>query len=181
MSTPGTKPRPHRRRHGDTRGDARHRKTRANLPPILLRDLIPERGGILLVGLCSIAPVARRGHFFLGAFGQRVWAKLERAGLLQRCDADDDEVWAVAGNGVTDIVSRAPKSQRDLKREEIAAGVEVLRKKVRKWAPRAIVFAFRNAAEAALGRRDLAPGELPAFEGVKAVLLTGPMAKPADA
>ena len=170
------------RRRSSTKPSTRRAKSHRPQPRESLRDFAPERKGLLLVGLCTIAPAAKCGHFFEGTFGRRVWAKLERAGLLERtADANDDEVWAVAGHGITDVVKRAAKSQTDLRRDEIAAGVEVLRAKVRRWAPRAIVFAFKNAAEAALGERGLAPGSCPSFEGVPTWLLTSPWAKPEDA
>ena len=143
-----------------------------------LRDFEPMDDGLLLVGMCTIAAIARRGHFFEGTYGRRVWKKLAAAGLHGQTEFDDDETWAACGNGITDVVKRAVRSNDSLKKEEITAGVEVLRKKVRRWRPRAILFAFKNAAEAALGERGLAPGPLPPFEGVPTFLLTGPYARP---
>lgn len=142
-----------------------------------LRDLAPQPGGILLVGMCTIARVAKGGHYFEGTYGRRVWKKLAAAGLYDGDAASEDECWRASGHGVTDVVKRALRSNDALKRDEIAAAVEVLRKKVRRWRPRAILFAFKNAAEASLGERGLAPGPLAAFEGVPAFLLTGPYAK----
>ena len=142
-----------------------------------LPDLTPKPGGLLLVGMCTIASFARDGHYFEGTYGRRVWNKLAGAGLYDGEAENEDACWAASGHGITDVVKRAVRSNDSLKKEEIAAGVDVLRKKVRRWRPRAILFAFKNAAEAALGERNLAPGPLGELEGVPAFLLTGPYAK----
>jgi len=145
-----------------------------------LPDRAPKPGGILLVGMCTIARVAKGGHYFEGTYGRRVWKKLAAAGLYDGDAASEDDCWSASGHGLTDVVKRAVGSNDSLKREEIADAVAALRKKVRRWRPRAILFAFKNAAEASLGERGLTPGPLPAFAGVPAFLLTGPYAK-ADA
>ena len=144
---------------------------------VSLRDIEPKDDGLLLVGMCTIAEVAKRGHFFEGTYGRRVWKKLTAAGLHEPTEFNDDETWGACGHGITDLVKRPVRSNASLKKEEIAAGVEVLRKKVKKWRTRAILFAFKNVAEAALGQRGLAPGRLPDFAGIPAFLLTGPYAK----
>lgn len=144
-----------------------------------LPDYPPKRGGILLVGMCTIAAVAKTGHYFQGHYGKRVWKKLAKARLLENATfGEEDEAWALAGQGVTDLVKRAVRSNASLKRDEIAAGAESLRTKVRKWAPRAIVFAFKNAATAVLEVREVTPGPGPSCEGIPTFLLTGPYAKP---
>lgn len=143
-----------------------------------LRDLPPQPNGLLLVGMCTITAIAKDGHYFEGTYGRRVWKKLAGAGLYDGDAESEDACWAASGHGVTDIVKRAVRSNDSLKPDEIAAGVEALRKKVRRWRPRAILFAFKNAAEAALGQSKLSPGALAAFEGVPTLLLTGPYAKP---
>jgi uracil-DNA glycosylase len=157
---------------------ARKPRGAAGEPRESLRDFPPQPNGLLLVGMCTIAAVAKSGHYFEGAYGRRVWKKLATAGLYDGDAESEDECWSASGHGITDVVKRAVRSNDSLRRDEIAAGVEALRKKVRRWRPRAILFAFKNAAEAALGERGLSPGPLAAFEGVPALLLTGPYAKP---
>ena len=106
-----------------------------------LRDWEPRDDGLLLVGMCTIAAVAKTGHYFEGTYGRRVWKKLAAGGLHYVDQGmDDDECWATCGNGVTDVVKRAVRSNDSFKRDEIASGVELLRKKIRKWRPRAILF-----------------------------------------
>lgn len=165
----------------DRRGTTKKMKPASRPEPRGVReslpDLAPRPNGLLLVGMCTIAAVAKGGHYFEGTYGRRVWKKLAGAGIYDGEAEHEDACWSASGHGITDVVKRAVRTNDSLKEEEIAAGVEALRKKVRRWRPRAILFAFKNAAEASLARHDLAPGPLPDFEGVPAFLLTGPYAK----
>ncbi len=182
MTTRQNRPRLPRARRKTATDESLLRKLRlardAHGGRVSLRDLEPKDDGLLLVGMCTIAAVAKGGHFFEGTYGRRVWKKLAAAGLHHPSESNDDETWAAYGNGITDLVKRPVHTNDSLKEAEIAAGVQVLRKKVRRWRPRAVLFAFKNVAEAALGARRPSPGPLAAFEGVPTFLLTGPYAKP---
>jgi mismatch-specific thymine-DNA glycosylase len=163
----------------------RHSTTKRKSPRPKPLDALPDfpahEGGLLLVGMCPGTAAVSSGHYFQGAFGKRVWKKLALAGLVGDPPATwYDEMWSLDGNGLTDVVKRAAGSLSDLRREEIAEGVDALRKKVRKWKPCLVLFAFKMAAEAAHGVTGLRPGPCVDFEGVATFLLSGPFAKPKE-
>jgi TDG/mug DNA glycosylase family protein len=141
-----------------------------------LPDIEPKEGGVLLVGI-NPAPISvAAGHYYQGRLGRRLWRRLERVGLLTDASAGaEDEAFARAGHGLTDLVKRATTSSAELAAEELAAGAALLRAKIRKWKPGLILFAFSQPARHALGRR-IEPGLGPELEGVPTFLLSGPYA-----
>jgi len=146
-----------------------------------LPDIPPKPGGVLLVGI-NPAPVSvAAGHYYQGRLGRRLWRRLERLGLLHDpVPGKEDESFARAGHGLTDLVKRPTHSASELRREELDAGTEALRAKIRAWKPGLILFAFKAPATR-IGGRDVTPGPGPSFEGIPTFLLTGPYAPSAEA
>jgi TDG/mug DNA glycosylase family protein len=146
-------------------------KARATLP-----DRPPHPGGVLLIGI-NPAPVSvRAGHYYQGRLGQRLWARLRSVGLLDDEGHQwEDDAFVAAGNGLTDIVKRPTASAADVSPRELADGADVLSRKIRKWAPGLLLFAFRPPAEALFGR-DVRPGVVGGFESVPGFLPSGPYA-----
>ncbi len=146
-----------------------------------LPDIPPNRGGVLLVGINPAPDSVAAGHYYQGRVGHRLWRRLERVGLLRDAVAgSEDEAFARAGHGLTDLVKRPTRTPKELRSEELEVGVDRLRGRVREWKPRLVLFAFKEAAVRCLGR-DIVPGRGPEFEGVPTFLLTGPYAPSADA
>lgn len=145
-----------------------------------LPDIPPKPGGVLLVGI-NPAPVSvAAGHYYQGRLGRRLWRRLESIGLLRDpSPGAEDDAFARKGHGLTDLVKRATTSSAELAGSELAAGVEVLRTKIREWRPGLILFAFSEPAKRLLGRK-VRPGEAPEFEGVPTFLLSGPYAPGAE-
>jgi TDG/mug DNA glycosylase family protein len=145
-----------------------------------LPDIEPKEGGVLLVGI-NPAPISvAAGHYYQGRLGRRLWRRLERVGLLTDASSgSEDEAFARAGHGLTDLVKRATTSATELGADELAAGVDSLREKIKKWKPGLILFAFSQPARYALGRR-MEPGLAPELEGVSTFLLSGPYAAAAE-
>ena len=141
-----------------------------------LPDIPPKRGGVLLVGI-NPAPVSvAAGHYYQGRLGQRLWARLERIGLLRDPQAGrEDDAFAEAGHGLTDIVKRPTVSAAELSSQEFEGAVNALREKLRTWEPALILFAFKEPAKRLLGS-SVSPGRLENIEGIPAFLLTGPYA-----
>lgn len=144
--------------------------------PEMLPDIRPSEGGVLLIGI-NPAPISvAAGHYYQGRLGRRLWRRLERLGLLADAAAGaEDEAFARAGHGLTDLVKRPTASAAELTPEELAAGGEELRTKIREWKPGLVLFAFSHPARHVLGRR-IGPGLGPEVEGVPTFLLSGPYA-----
>ncbi len=146
-----------------------------------LPDYPCRPGGVLLVGI-NPAPVSvAAGHYYQGALGRRLWARLARVGLLEDAQRGrEDEAFVAAGNGLTDLVKRPTTTATEVASEELHEGGEALRKKVREWRPRLILFAFRPPAEALLGP-SVRPGVGPLFAGAATFLLSAPYTRRAEA
>ena len=146
-----------------------------------LPDVPPRPGGILLVGT-NPAPVSvAAGHYYQGRLGQRLWRRIERLGLLaDPVPGREDDAFARSGHGLTDLVKRSTRSASELSRDELEAGVEGLRAKVRAWRPGLILFAFKEPARVLFGP-SVKPGVGPELLGVRTFLLTGPYAPTAAA
>ncbi|MHB1244605.1 MAG: uracil-DNA glycosylase family protein [Gaiellaceae bacterium] len=146
-----------------------------------LPDIPPAPGGVLLVGLNPPPPSVAAGHYYQGRLGQRLWRRLERVGLLENArPGAEDEAFAGAGHGLTDLVKRPTVSAAELGEAELSAGVEALRDRIRSWRPGLVLFAFREPAQRLLGRA-IKPGRGPELEGVPTFLLSGPYAPRAEA
>lgn len=148
---------------------------------VTLPDLPPGPNGILLVGINPAPPSVARGHYYQGKLGRRLWKRLMSLGLLHDVvPGHEDEAFVAAGHGLTDVVKRPTRTADELESTELTEGAKVLRSKIREWSPKLVLFAFKGAAVAALGHRDIRPGRCGDIEGVPAFLLTGPYASGPD-
>ncbi|MGH3024846.1 MAG: uracil-DNA glycosylase family protein [Gaiellaceae bacterium] len=141
-----------------------------------LSDIPPGPGGVLLVGI-NPAPISvAAGHYYQGRLGRRLWRRLARLGLLDDPTAGaEDEAFARAGHGLTDLVKRATENSAELRPDELESGAVDLRAKVREWKPGLVVFVFRKAAIPLVGP-GVKPGLCGEIEGVPGFLLSGPYA-----
>lgn len=141
-----------------------------------LPDVTPGPGGVLLVGI-NPAPISvAAGHYYQGRLGRRLWRRLERLGLLHEAVAGaEDEAFARAGHGLTDLVKRPTKSAAELGDDELREGVAVLHRKIGEWQPGLVLFAFKAATRWTFDR-DITPGRGPDLDGVPTFLLTSPYA-----
>jgi double-stranded uracil-DNA glycosylase len=147
-----------------------------------LADVPPRPGGMFLIGL-NPAPVSvAAGHYYQGRIGRRLWARLARLGLLDNPrPGSEDEAFAAAGHGLTDVVKRPTRAAEEISEEELRIGAELLRAKVRDWRPDLILFPFKRAAIALLGTSRITAGPGPEFEGARTFLLSGPYAPTEEA
>jgi len=140
-----------------------------------LADIAPREGMVVLVGI-NPAPVSvAAGHYFQGTMGNRLWGRLRRIGLLEQSDGWEDELFARAGNGLTDIVKRPTASANEVNAEELDAGARILLDKIKAWKPGLVLFAFKPPADALLGG-SIAPGPGPPLADIPTFRLTGPYA-----
>jgi hypothetical protein len=110
-----------------------------------------------------------------------LWRRLERLGLAPGSTPGiEDESFSRAGNGLTDVVKRPTASASEVRPEELEEGAKLLVRKVKKWKPGLVLFAFKGAAEAATGRSPMPGAGLP-LAGVPTFLFTGPYAPASEA
>jgi TDG/mug DNA glycosylase family protein len=140
---------------------------------------IPDVGGpetrILLVGINPGLWSGWSGHHFARP-GNRLWRTLHLAGLTPTVLAPGDVAGIrAAGLGVTNLVARATARADELTDDEIRAGVEPLRKLVRKWRPEFVAFLGISTYRVAFGARKAAVGEQPErFDGARVWVLPNP-------
>jgi double-stranded uracil-DNA glycosylase len=149
---------------------------------LTLRDLEPEPGGVLLVGINPAIVSVKAGHYYQGRLGRRLWKRLERLGLLHNSvPGEEDVAFQERGHGISDVVKRPTASSGEVSAAELRAGAKLLREKTRSWKPGLVIFAFRKAAEATLETRSIRPGSGPPIEGAPTFLLSGPYAATLEA
>jgi TDG/mug DNA glycosylase family protein len=140
-----------------------------------VKDLIRENLRVLFVGINPGAYSGAVGHHFAGP-ATRFWPALHAAGITSRILTAFDEAELLdAGVGITNLVMRCTNSADELADEELRAGGQRLRAKLRKWRPRAVGFlglaAYRTAFEQKKAVNGLQPEPL---DGVPVWLLPSP-------
>lgn len=142
-----------------------------------LPDRPPRPGGVLLIGINPSPVSVAAGHYYQGTLGRRLWTRLAGVNLLRGATSGaEDDAFTAAGHGLTDLAKRPTSRASGLSPQELVAGIEVLRDKVRNWRPGLLLFVYRPPAEAVLGNRAISPGKCGTFEGIPAFLLSGPYA-----
>jgi TDG/mug DNA glycosylase family protein len=144
-----------------------------------LDDRLPDRPRILFVGINPGMTSASINHHFAGP-SNRFWKLLHDAGLTPALmgPRDDDRLMATAGYGFTNLVARATPGIDSLTREEYAAGLRVLRRKVRRVQPGIVALIGVTLARVVFNRRPserATPGLCDdRFEGALAFVLPNP-------
>ena len=132
-----------------------------------LSDRVRPPVRVLFVGINPGIRSATIGHHFAG-YSNRFWTLLFHSGLLpERIRAEDDRRLPEWGYGITNLIARPTPGIDALRPDEYAAGLRVLRRKVRRWRPRIVAFvgvtlfravfeSRRSAAKAGEFRRNAA-------------------------
>ena len=145
---------------------------------LTLGDLWPTKIRAVLIGI-NPAPVSvAAGHYYQGTLGRRIFARVGEAGVLRPAVSGqyDDDRAVVAGIGFTDIVKRPSPRADDVRPEEYRHGRFVLGEKLERVQVPLVVFTFKAAAVAALGKFS-GGGFLPRVRlgGAEVFVLPGPM------
>jgi TDG/mug DNA glycosylase family protein len=147
-----------------------------------LRDRVGPDVRVLFVGINPGMRSEEIGHHFAG-YSNRFWKLLHESGIVPEPIAARDDVrlpeWRL---GITNLVPRATPGIDTLARAEYVDGLQVLRRKVRRWRPEWVAFVgvslyrfvFGNKAAVTFGpQRET-------FEGAKLVVLPNPSGRNAN-
>jgi TDG/mug DNA glycosylase family protein len=105
-----------------------------------LNDRVRPPVRVLFVGINPGIRSATIGHHFAG-YSNRFWTLLFHSGLLpERIRPEDDGRLPEWGYGITNLIARPTPGIDALRPDEYAAGLRVLRRKVRRWRPRIVAF-----------------------------------------
>jgi TDG/mug DNA glycosylase family protein len=131
-----------------------------------LTDRVRPPVRVLFVGINPGIRSATIGHHFAG-YSNRFWTLLFHSGLLpERIRAEDDVRLPEWGYGITNLIARPTPGIDTLRPDEYAAGLRVLRRKVRRWHPRMVAFVgvtlFRAVFESRRGAAKASESRLSA-------------------
>jgi len=137
---------------------------------------------VLFVGINPGIRSAQTGHHFAG-YSNRFWKLLFDSKLVpERIDWRDDQRLPEWGFGITNLVPRETPGIDTLSRDECLAGVEVLRKKVRRFKPEIVAFVGVSLYRwifGITGAVGLGP-QREAFEGAQVFVLPNPSGRNAN-
>jgi TDG/mug DNA glycosylase family protein len=154
------------------------RPTRAELQAAYgttIPDLVGPSMRVLLVGINpSLYSGWTATHF--ARPGNRLWRTLHEAGFTDRLlHPSQSQAILAAGLGITNLVARATARADELTDDEIRAGVEPLRRLVRRWRPSYVAFLGISTYRVAFGQRRAAVGRQEGtFEGSGVWVLPNP-------
>lgn len=131
-----------------------HKPTKAELAAAAgktVPDVIALNLDVLFCGINPGLYTAAVGHHFARP-GNRFWPTLHRAGFTPRLfSAFDEQELLTLGYGITNIVARATTAADELTSDELVAGARILKRKVRRFAPRFLAIvgmqSYRQAFE----------------------------------
>src|SRR5581483_9165384 len=120
-----------------------------------LEDLLPNSPRAVCVGINPAPPSVAAGHYFQGRQGQRFYARLRQAGLIPAASPgfEDDDAVAVE-IGFTDVVKRPTARSDEVPDSEMRHGVELLRTRLEVVGAPVLIFPFKRAAVAVIGKFD---------------------------
>lgn len=125
----------------------------------LLPDVAAPDLSVLLTGINPGLYSAWTGHHFARP-GNRFWPALHRSGFTPRLFRPDEQDELIPlGLGITNVVGRPTARAGELTTDELVAGGEELRAKVRRLRPRWLAVCGITAYRAAFGESEAVIGE----------------------
>lgn len=147
-----------------------------------LRDRIAPGVRVLFVGINPGIRSAQTGHHFAG-YSNRFWKLLTDSRLVpEPITWRDDGRLPQWGFGITNLVARSTPGIDTLSRAECVAGVEGLRRKVRRFHPEIVAFVGVSLYRWVFGSKGPVPlGSHPErFEGAEVFVLPNPSGRNAN-
>jgi TDG/mug DNA glycosylase family protein len=118
-----------------------------------LADCLKRGLDVVFIGINPGRASAAAGHHYAGP-GNHFWPLLYEAGFVpEPLTFKDDGRCPDFGVGLTNIVSRSTRGSDDLTKDELRAGAEVLRQKLRRFKPRVACFNGKLIYEAISGQK----------------------------
>jgi TDG/mug DNA glycosylase family protein len=117
-----------------------------------LADLLRPGLRAVCVGINPSPVSVAAGHYYRGRVGQRFWARLRQADVLNEAPGFEDDTAFAAGIGFTDIIKRPSPRADDLSAAELERGRAELREKLLACEPGLLVFTFKKTAVALFGQ-----------------------------
>jgi TDG/mug DNA glycosylase family protein len=154
---------------------------------MLLRDRVRPPVKVLFVGINPGIRSAAIGHHFAG-YSNRFWKLLFDARLVpERIGPEDDGRLPEWGLGLTNLVPRPTPGIDTLTPQEYVDGERVLRRKVRRWKPRAVAFVGVTLYRAVIEHGKKGTGAFSGcglqrerFEGARVFVLPNPSGRNAN-
>jgi TDG/mug DNA glycosylase family protein len=147
-----------------------------------LRDRIAPDLRVLFVGINPGIRSAQTGHHFAG-YSNRFWKLLFDSKLVpEPIDYRDDDKLPEWGFGITNLVPRETPGIDTLSRRECLAGIDGLRRKVRKFKPEIVAFVGVSLYRWIFGAKGtvrLGP-QRETFEGATVFVLPNPSGRNAN-
>jgi TDG/mug DNA glycosylase family protein len=126
----------------------------------VLRDRIQPGVKVLFVGINPGMRSEAIGHHFAG-YSNRFWKLLHESGLVpEPIRAEDDDRLPEWGFGMTNLVPRATPGIDTLRREEFAAGVHALERKIARFKPPVVALIGVTLFRSLFDRRSGVPVRL---------------------
>jgi len=130
-----------------------------------VKDVIAPGLKVLFCGINPGLYTAAIGHHY-GRPGNRFWPGLHAGGFTARLlDPSEERELLLLGCGLTNVVPRASAGENDLSADEIVAGGNRLRAKVRKFKPRVLAVCGLGAYRIAFDRPKAVVGPQDEFVG----------------
>ena len=140
-----------------------------------LADLFPAEPRAVCVGINPAPRSVEAGHYYQGRQGQRFFARVQQARLLDPVsDGFEDDAAVAAGIGFTDVVKRPTPRADLLTSAEKRHGVELLAEKLESLRAPTIIFPFKAAAVELVGRFDGNGWLRQEFAGSRLFVMPGP-------
>jgi TDG/mug DNA glycosylase family protein len=129
--------------------DRGHRITTAWMGKMVttLADLLRPGLNMVIVGINPSPVSVAAGHYYQGQIGQRFYARLAQAGIIDPADAGSaDDAAYTAGIGFTDVVKRPTPRAHGLRPGELQHGRALLDEKLAALQVPRVLFTFKAGA-----------------------------------
>ena len=140
-----------------------------------LADLFPKTPRAVCVGINPAPDSIAAGHYYQGRLGQRFFARLREAGLIPPATTGfDDDAAVRRGIGFTDVVKRPTVNADLVSAAELQHGAALLAETLAQVGAPTLIFPFKKAAVALVGRFDGNGWLDGAFAGSRLFVMPGP-------
>lgn len=147
-----------------------------------LADLLPPHPRMVCVGINPAPTSVAVGHYYQGRQGQRFFARMVQAGVLEPVgDGFEDDAAVAAGIGFTDLVKRPTGRADDVSPDELRHGRGLLERKLSGIGDPVLIFPFKAASAALVGRFDGNGWLEQTFAGCRLFVMPGPYEQRASA